>query len=303
MFDPFNSPETTDHLQKEWQKSLDYAFKTYTPIVIGYGGGDGSLMAYLKETELSKGIYWCYMEEFGMPGKEIQKFVRKKNGCFVSIKGFDKLMMELGKDFYPDDIGPENAAKYLTNQSDRRYAEYLERWTDLNKDPDTGAMLAPINTAEQKAQEKRAEADNLTFLDHFNLAYAAAENDDQETAIAEYIKAIEKDPNRPVAYNNLGNCYQRKGEDTQAIQYYNKSIELDLKYALPYNNRGISYRYLGQYERAIQDYGKAIVLDPKYIRAYRNRSLAYRSIGEIEKAEADEAKAAELEAEEKKNNP
>ena len=294
MFDPFNSPETTDHLQKEWQKSLDYAFKTYTPIVIGYGGGDGSLMAYLKETELSKGIYWCYMEEFGMPGKEIQKFVRKKNGCFVSIKGFDKLMMELGKDFYPDDIGPENAAKYLTNQSDRRYAEYLERWTDLNKDPDTGAMLAPINTAEQKAQEKRAETDNLTYLDHFNLAHAAAEKGDQDIAIAEYTKAIEKDPNRPVAYNNLGNCYQRKGEDTQAIQYYNKSIKLDPNYPLPYNNRGISYVNLGQHERANSDFDKAIDLDPNYAAAYNNRGLSYYHLGQYARAIQDFDKAIEL---------
>lgn len=294
MFDPFNSPETTDHLQKEWQKSLDYAFKTYTPIVIGYGGGDGSLMAYLKETELSKGIYWCYMEEFGLPGKEIQKFVRKKNGCFVSIKGFDKLMMELGKDFYPDDIGPDNAAKYLANQSDRRYAEYLERWTELSKDPDTGSMLAPINSAEQKAKEKRAETDNLTYLDHFNLAYAAVEKGDQETAIAEYTNAIEKDPNRPVAYNNLGNCYQRKGEDTQAIQYYNKSIELDLKYALPYNNRGISYANLGQHERAIQDYDKAIELDPNNAKAYSNRGNSHHYLCQYERATQDYDNAIEL---------
>ena len=294
MFDPFNSPETTDHLQKEWKKSLDYAFKTYTPIVIGYGGGDGSLMAYLKETELSKGIYWCYMEEFGLPGKDIQKFVRSKNGCFVKINGFDKLMMELGKDFYPDDIGPENAAQYLTNQSDRRYAEYLERWTELNKDPDAGAMLASINKAEQNAHKKRAEADNLTYLDHFNLAYAAAKKGDQDIAIAEYIKAIERDPDRPVAYNNLGNCYQRKGDDKQAIENYKKSIKLDPMYVLAYNNRGNSYSNLKQYEWAIQDYDKAIELDPNYAISYNNRGNRYADLKQYERAIQDYDKAIEL---------
>ena len=294
MFDPFNSPETTDHLQKEWQKSLDYAFKTYTPIVIGYGGGDGSLMAYLKETELSKGIYWCYMEEFGLPGKDIQKFVRSKNGCFVKINGFDKLMMELGKDFYPDDIGPENAAQYLTNQSDRRYAEYLERWTELNKDPDAGAMLASINKAEQNAHKNRAEADNLTYLDHFNLAYAAAEKGDLDVAIGEYTKAIERDPDRPVAYNNRGNIYVDLKQPERAIQDYDKAIKLDPNYAAAYYNRGLSYYNLKQCEQAIQDYDKAIGLNPNDADTYIARGNSYSNLKQYVRAIQDCDKAIEL---------
>ena len=294
MFDPFNSPDTTDHLREEWNKSLDYAFKTYTPIVIGYAGGDGSLMTYLKNSELSKGIYWCYMEEYGLPSKEIQQFVRKKNGCFVKIKGFDKLMMQLGTTLYPKDIGPDNVSKYLHNQSDTRHNEYKERWNKLSDDPDTSRLLDPINKAEEEARKKRAEEENLTYLDHFNLAYAAAEEGKHDTAIQEYTLALEKDPNRPIAYNNRGNSYHDLKQYERAIQDYDRAIELNPNYANTYYNRGNSYNNLKQYEQAFHDYDRAIELDPNNAATYYNRGHIYATLKQYKQAIQDYDKAIEL---------
>ena len=57
MYDPFNSPETTNELKPEWRKALTYALNVYTPIVIGYAGGDHSLMSFLEDdhTDMRKG--------------------------------------------------------------------------------------------------------------------------------------------------------------------------------------------------------------------------------------------------------
>ena len=296
MFDPFNSPETTDHLQEEWRKALDYAFTTYTPIVIGYGGGDGSLMAFLKESELNKGIYWCYMEDFGLPGKEIQKFVRQKNGCFVAIRGFDNLMRELGKDIFPNDIGPDNAEKYLFSQSIERSKQYKKRWNELNNNPNMVEISKPINNTNLNSQRKHSEEgeEAFTYFIHFDRAYDAAEKGDHNTAIREYSLAIDKDPNHPYAYNNLGLSYHDLKQYEQAIQDYDKAIELDPNYATAYYNRGNSYHNLEQYKRAIQDYDKAIELDPNYADAYNNRGNSYYAMKQYEQAIQDYDKAIEL---------
>ena len=269
MYNPFNSPDTTDHLEKEWNDALDYAFKTYTPVVVGYGGGDGSLMSFLKKTTFPNGIYWCYREPSGEPDEGIMAFLEEKGGCLVKTEGFDALMYSIGGTLYEEDVGIKKTRDHLEAQCRMRTNTYSQKWTELEKQAAAKEAVKSVKAAELEAETERAEKDRLTYWDYFDRGYAAAEKGDYDTAIQEYTLAIEKDPNHPYAYNN----------------------------------RGISYKKLGQYERAIQDYNMAIELDPKYIRAYRNRSLAYRAIGEIEKAEADEAKAAELEAEEKKNNP
>ena len=103
MYAPLNSPENLQELKPEWQRALSQAFSIYTPIVIGYAGGDHSLMSFLeKETTSIRGsIYWCYRgkrSRAGLPGENIQSLVANHNGYFVAIDGFDALMVEIGKD-------------------------------------------------------------------------------------------------------------------------------------------------------------------------------------------------------------
>jgi tetratricopeptide (TPR) repeat protein len=260
MYDPFNSPKTTDHLEKEWHKALEYAFQTYTPVVVGYGGGDESLMSFLKETNFPNGIYWCYREASGEPGEEIKNFLVDKKGFLVKTLGFDALMYTIGSSLYADEVGLVNTQEYLEDQCRKRTETYFTKVKKVEKEisEQTGAAL--FAATHKKEDEASTSEHPLTYWDHFDRAYEAAKKGDRDTAIQEYTLAISKDPTRPIAYNN----------------------------------RGVSYKDLGQHERAIEDYSKAIELDPNNALAYRNRAKAYRAICEIEKAEADEAKAREL---------
>ena len=336
MYNPFNSPETTDHLEKAWHEALDYAFKTYTPVVVGYGGGDGSLMSFLKNTAFPNGIYWCYREASGEPAPEITEFLADKGGCLVKTDGFDALMYSIGGTLYTEKVGIKETRAHLEAQCRMRTSTYSEKWTELEKQAAAKDAAKVVKAAEKESEKERAEQDRLTYWDHFDLAYAAAEKGDHDTAIQEYTLALEKDPNRPIAYNNRGNSYHDLKQYERAIQDYDKAIELDPNYALAYNNRGTSYnsqgkyeqaikdytkvielapnyvmayhnrgnshRLSGRYEQAIQDCTKAIELDPNCVDAYRKRSYAYRDLGKNDLAESDKAKAAELEAAEKGNS-
>ena len=294
MYDPFNSPKTTDHLEKEWHKALEYAFQTYTPVVVGYGGGDQSLMAFLRDTTFPNGIYWCYREASGEPGEDIKTFLEEKKGYLVKTIGFDALMYTLGCNLYDEEVKLSKTQEYLEGQCDKRTDTYFARVKKVEKEIEEQAGKKSCTTVQKTVDEKPPVEESLTFWDYFNRAYEAAEKGDHDTAIKEYTLAIVKDPTRPIPYNNRGSSYHNLGQYERAIQDYDKAIELDPKDAETYNNRGISYYDLGQHERAIQDYDKAIELDSKDAKTYNNRGSCFDDLGQYERAIQDYNKAIEL---------
>lgn len=296
MFAPFNSTETTNELKKEWRQALSYAFGTYTPIVIGYAGGDRSLMAFLEEesTIMRNGVYWCYWDGAGLPEDNIQQFVKNKGGFFVPIKGFDALMMEIGETLYKNEITPSGTEKHLKNQTERRIQIYNEQWKKLNEKPEMKEVLQLMNEAQQREEELREEKSELTYWDYIRRGNRANEENRRDDAVLEYSKAIGKDPNNAVAYNNRGVVYRDLKENELAVKDFIRAIELDVNYAFAYNNRGISYDNLKLFDKAIDEYNKAIELNPNDASFFNNRGVAYKNLGELEKAIEDYNKAIEL---------
>ena len=95
-------------------------------------------------------------------------------------------------------------------------------------------------------------------------------------------------------YYNRGVDYYNQKQYESAIQDYNKTIELNPNYTLAYNNRGVAYLSLRNFNQAIADATKAIQLNPNYAKSYQLRGLCYQALGETAKAQADFAKAKEL---------
>ena len=55
---PLSDPEEIAKLPGEWAAALIKIFDRFTPIVIGYGGNDGSLMGFLKElSPIAGGVF------------------------------------------------------------------------------------------------------------------------------------------------------------------------------------------------------------------------------------------------------
>ncbi len=299
MYAPFNSPETTNELKLEWQTALNHALNTYTPIVIGYAGGDHSLMSFLEDdrTDMRKGVYWCYRgkpDPSDLPEEKIQRFVEKRNGYFVAIDGFDALMVEIGKVMYGDAIRPGLTAEHLKKKYEKRVQQYHQQWEELNKKPEMQEALQEMNKVEQHEEKQREKEQTLTVWDYIRRGNRAYGEGRQQDAMDEYSKAIEIFPENAVAYNNRGIVYYELGQHEKAIKDYDKAIELDPNYATVYTGRGNVYDELGQHEKAIKDYEKAIELDPNDAGVYNNRGNIYYDLGQYEKAIKDYEKAIEL---------
>jgi len=76
LYAPKSDSAGTSELPPEWSNVLKKLLLNYSPIVIGYGGNDGSFMDFLgslKKGDIKGGIRWCYLERDGETNDEIKR--------------------------------------------------------------------------------------------------------------------------------------------------------------------------------------------------------------------------------------
>ncbi|SHE73953.1 Cytochrome c-type biogenesis protein CcmH/NrfG [Mariniphaga anaerophila] len=105
---------------------------------------------------------------------------------------------------------------------------------------------------------------------------------------------IEKYPNTPLPYNNLGHYLRQQNQPERALENYNRAIQLAPEKAQPYNNRGKIYFDRGEMDKALADYNKCIEIEPNNVSALANRGAALGSTRQWKKALKDLNKALQL---------
>jgi len=300
-FHPLNSPEETAGLKAQWEPTLQYAFNVYTPIVIGYGGGDSSLMKFLKEEAALKAVYWCFLREYGIPEDEnIRTFVKKSNGCFVSIEGFDSLMAILGENLYGRSVFPDETENYLVSQAKEQARTYRDNWKKLQAEPEVSTALASTEEELKKEAEKRADDGTSTSWDYALLGNEAMDKGAYNQAIEAYEKALELDPENVAVYNNLGVACYHLGNFEMSLQSIEKALAIREKVlpedhpdlAASYNNIGTIYGELGDYRKALEYQEKALRIrekvlpedHPELAASYNNVGSTYGDLGDHKKA-------------------
>lgn len=313
FFDPLNQPEETNGLKGIWRDVLASVFQSYTPIVIGYGGGDNSLMNFLEDSELKmkNGIYWCYLEKYGLPSEKIQRLIKDKNGYLVRTAGFDATMLAFGNALFPDKIGVHEAEEYLNRRTSEQIVNYEKEYKRLTEQEhlDTEKDAAgPINESENEfkqeiekimermaaAEKERKERNRMTAWDFNRQGDRYYDLEQYEEAVKSYTEAIQLQANNSMFYNSRGCAYDNLGEYNKAISDYNVAIAIGPLNAVFYYNRGHSYDKLEEYDKAIFDYTRAIELSPNNATAYNNRGSIYIVLGRTDEAISDFNKAIEL---------
>lgn len=322
-FHPYNRQEETHGLDQEWQETLKKSFMVYTPVVIGYAGGDQSLMEFLKDEDVKmNGLYWCYWKK-EKPSKEIVDLVKSKNGYLIPIEGFDYFMYMLSRK-----MGFENPDKEMRKVTEYRIERYNTQYdkfekmirTEVEQSSGSNETLNEIvnemdsyNVEQIKEAKKKETVHNYAVMgriynregkykkaievytaaidlspedgeNYFNRGNVYVDLKEYNKAVEDYTKAIELDPNVKDVYGCRGYCYIELGEYIKAIEDYTKAIELDPQYAIAYNNRGNTYDKIGKYQEALNDYTKAIELAPQFSNAYNNMGTLKYKCEEYEEA-------------------
>lgn len=256
------------------ERQVRTVFDNYGVVVLGYSGGDKTVMQLLENVSKDNGFYWCYVKGYP-PDAEVLKLIRNKEGRLIEIEGFDSLMKEISDitDFRIDDLldsleQRKEKLKISISKFDRKYSKSsLDRFADELK--------------ESKSEDKK---ENLSAVDYLILGNDA--DDDGDFALAEqyYYKAIELNPTYGQAYNNLGLLLgKNETRHSEAEAQFEKAIELNPNYARAYNNLGnLLINDESRWGETEAKYRKAIELDPYYAAPYFNIACL-RSLSRNEK--------------------
>jgi protein O-mannosyl-transferase len=278
FFAPFNNTRKLHVLHEAWSATLRSVFNEYTPIVIGYGGNDASLMGRLKSldpSEIKGRLIWCYYKKHE-PSDAIQKLVRELNGVLVPAPEFDILMILLAAR-----IGIAPLDDDLNKRLEARLTRYQQRIDNL-KDVEVNQLMGAIGKTKgwwwwqkkinQLDDAKTKETAYIEAIKHWpncaeiHVNYALFLKGKKEFDLAElhYLKAIDLDSKKAITFGNYANFLTtiRKNHD-EAERYYRKSLELDPMQATICGNFALFLTDIRKkYDEAEKYYRKSLELDP-----------------------------------------
>ncbi|ALU45787.1 tetratricopeptide repeat protein [Pseudoalteromonas rubra] len=257
--DPINDPDGTGQLKKPWEDALKNIFKFYTPIFIGYGGNDGSLMNFLSDLsprDISGRPFWCYYEPGGQPNGDIAALMLKHNGVLIPTPDWDQLMLDIGNLWgYKHDDQLKDLDRYTEELKQTLQEQVMN--TSREGGEDIKAKLLPKHKKEQDKSwlDWALEAENKPNLEqklahyqsaikafpdspglHNNYAILLKENEKLKEAEAHYTEALAKDPEYTTAMFNYAILLESSGEVDKAEAYYKRALELDAQDTDSMNN-------------------------------------------------------------------
>lgn len=260
---PLSNPEEIAHLPGEWAAALKRIFERFTPIVIGYGGNDGSLMGFLRNLDpIQGGIFWCYRDGRDIDPK-IHEIVEHHRGRLVPIAGFDELMLQLQERLQLPFLLPE-----LRSLNEKRVADYQKQFEWL-----TAALRKPAESpAAEEAREparKAAEAavERLTKENDWWAWQLKAKAEADPSKREEIFRAgiVDFPQSAELTGNFASFMHSERKEYDEAERLYRKALKLDPKGAVNTGNfANFMFGVRKDYDEAERLYRKALELDPNY---------------------------------------
>ncbi len=105
---------------------------------------------------------------------------------------------------------------------------------------------------------------------------------------------LDKFPDNPKAYFNIGIWYFKCGNLPESISAYSKTISLSSESANAYINRGSDYYEEGRFDLALDDLNKAIAIKPDVATAFYTRGGIYVKLNKLPQAMSDYNKTIEI---------
>jgi tetratricopeptide (TPR) repeat protein/NAD-dependent SIR2 family protein deacetylase len=275
-------------------RQLAQVLTEYGLIVMGYSGGDKSVMKVLSSISPKNDLYWC-VRKADEPNADVKKLLNDKGGYLVEIDGFDETMNEIRQ------IVGFDVSKMFGSIQERQDV-MIEKIKDSALRYSLSDILTEIVEALQKqAEQEKEQLKKIQGLDSFTKALQAHEAGDPSKAEQLYRDAIRLNPSDAAAYNNLGNILAANSANHAEVEaVYRQAIKLDVNNAIAYTNLGLLlYRELARYDEAENVLREGLRLDPKFFGAYENLIMTLR----LQNKEAEALPFAEMHLQLDPQNP
>jgi Tfp pilus assembly protein PilF len=272
LLSPKNDPSEINTLDQGWREPLDNIFSSHIPIVIGYGGNDGSLMEYFKEMNKPSNFFWCGRQA-SKTSKKVQELITNMDGSFVEIDGFDEMMQELLWVF--DEIKP--IKEELESITKSRISGINEQMINMNPKSKTLSRSFKFQK-ELSAFEFKMMADNEPDFEKRKLIY---------------LNAVEQFPTTDWLYANFTYFLHFVKKDFQDLEkYYKEALSFNTTDpALPHNYAKFLSEIKFDHENAEKYFLNALSIEPDNAIINGTYALFLEEIKDTKKAEAFHKKA------------
>ncbi|HEV2842054.1 MAG TPA: tetratricopeptide repeat protein [Chthoniobacterales bacterium] len=313
LLDPMNDVDSVSYLRTEWAEALHKLLKRFTPIVIGYGGNDGSLMNFLQHMPSlgADGMFWAYRSQ-DTPPDRIQRLIRKHQGWAVPIYGFDELMAQFAEIFAVGNLydelkrsAEETCKKYKTAGRELIYRfvdELAEQTTGTERERLYRAAIYHADQSDLKEEwayweiharaaitpdaKEKAYKDGLTKLPDsahllgnyaFFLDTLGTKPDEAE---AVYKRAIEASPRDADYLGNYALFLEKvRNKPDEAEVSYKRAIEANQEHANNLGNYAVFLKNVrNKPDEAEIFYKRAIEANPKHANNLGNYALFLKNV-------------------------
>ena len=240
-----NTPGEIESLDAEWKQALERIFQRCTPIVIGYGGNDQSLMKFI--CELGAGvpdrIYWCQWER-EQPAPHVADYLgRRKGARLVRHKGFDLLMLLLESKLRQSNALnlPSSLTDHLATRQAARLDSFRSQSEALAKELATSRPVSVTRHTETAVESQERQAIAVAAVQSlkgslvgreaktwwaWELEAGAAQTVDERDAI--YQAAIEELPESAPLLGNYANFLRNERRELdRAETFYRRALAAD----------------------------------------------------------------------------
>lgn len=294
---PMNRPAEVAELGAAWTGSLAALLKSYTPIVIGYGGNDGSLMGMLDGLpgdSIPGGLLWCYRIGDGLPREAIQRLVEKHRGAFIPILGFDEVMMQINERFGFPLLGDS-----ITEHAIARAKQYNENVEEIKR-------RLSIPTRDVAAAKEKANVQRAIAAADQQQAWAKRVREEPDKTVKEelYQRGIALFPLSTELVNNYGVMLLGQGRFGEAIEVLRQGVAKGLHHQTGkiLTNLSRALRHLGENSQAIEVYELAESLYPRSPRALVDFGACLIDVGDLKAAREKELRAIDAAGEHRRND-
>ncbi|AHG43498.1 hypothetical protein N018_04980 [Pseudomonas syringae CC1557] len=258
-FNPINDHDGVSNLEEGWKIALKKLFQYFTPVVVGYGGNDGSLMGLLNSLELGDiagRMIWCYRN--GSPPPLLaQEVLAKHDGIKVQIPGFDEFMLQLAAKLVPNfDL---NRISERTEELGKKSAErYRKQAEQLIKSLEKGTE-EQLNTRRVMAQSVHSKKSWWSW--EIEAVAASAPEEKEEI----YKQGLSQFPDSPeLLYNYAIFLAATKNDPDSAKSMYEKALKLAPKdHEILHNYAEIVINHDGDYSKALELLEEALSIAPE----------------------------------------
>ena len=289
LLEPMSRQEEMKKLKEEWSKALRNVLPNCIPIVIGYAGGDNTLMDLLKDESLKcRKLYWCSHISQENLDDDAAAVIANHGGEWVKIPGFDELLFQMANNL--ELVPSEEELRSSTEARIKQYQDTYKKFID--------PILNPVSASDSKGVSEQAEDTATAVLQEearrnpdlaeynalIRQAWRLWNKNDREAAIKKVTEAIQAFPDQVQAYDTRSTMYHNSGRYPEALDDETKALALEPNNALLHAARSVTLHKMNRFDEALKAVDKTIRLEPGNAVFYAVKAATLRDMGRLPEA-------------------